>query len=86
MTWEIALGIFALVSFAAVVIGWSSKISGTLSKLNESVDNLNKTVEKFQTSSDKIHGELFDRINELDRESARHNEQIKNLINEVKKL
>lgn len=27
MTWEIAVGIFAIVSFAAVVIGWSGKIS-----------------------------------------------------------
>lgn len=79
MTWEIALGIFAIVSFAAVVIGWSSKISGTLSKLNESVDNLNKTVEKFQNSSDKIHGELFDRVNESEKAIAQHEIRITNL-------
>ena len=30
MAWEIALGIFAIVSFAAIVIGWSPKIGGTL--------------------------------------------------------
>lgn len=86
MTWEIALGIFAIVSFVAIVIGWTSKITGTLSKLNESVDNLNRTVERFQTSADKTHNQLFDRINELERTSERHDEKIKNLQNEVKKL
>lgn len=79
MTWEIALGIFAIVSFAAVVIGWSSKISGTLSKLNESVDNLNKTVEKFQNSSDKIHNQLYTRANEADKQLADHEARITNL-------
>ena len=79
MTWEIVLGIFAVVSFAAVVIGWSSKISGTLSKLNESVDNLNRTVEKFQNSSDRIHNQLFDRVNENEKAIARHEIRIANM-------
>lgn len=79
MTWEIAIGIFAIVSFAAVVIGWSGKISGTLSKLNESVDNLNRTVERFQTSSDKTHSQLYDRINENDKKLADHEARLKSL-------
>lgn len=79
MTWEIALGIFAIVSFAAVVIGWSSKISGTLSKLNTSVDNLNRTVEKFQNSSDKIHQQLFDKVNDQGKTIVDHEARIKSL-------
>lgn len=85
MTWEIALGIFALVSFVAVVLGWSSKLTGTLSKLNTSVDMLNKTVEKFQNSSDKIHDEIFEKIGKHDILLVEHSEKIKNLEKENRK-
>lgn len=88
MTWEIALGLFAIVGFVATIIGWSTQISGTLSKLNTSVDALNHTVEKFEKSSDKIHENLSGRISEHDAILAEHkveltkcDERIKNLEN-----
>lgn len=70
MTWEIALGIFALVSFVIGILTYNrntqkerEEILQTLTKLNATVENLNLTIEKFQTSSDKTHEQLFSKVN-----------------------
>lgn len=58
MTWEIALGIFALVSFAAVIIGWSTKIASGFASLEATLKDLNHTLKDFQSRADKTHSEL----------------------------
>jgi len=75
MTWEIALGIFALISFIGMVVGWTNKIYGTLSKLNASVDNLNETVKEFKENQNT----LIEHVNDHDITLIKHEEQIKNL-------
>ena len=75
MTWEIALGIFALVSFVAVIIGWTSKIISALTKLNVSVDVLNETMKDYKN----IQTALSERLGEHDVTLAEHGERIRSL-------
>lgn len=104
MSWEIALGIFALVSFVLGILAYKNnkneaddkkaveeqkqrqEILMTLTKLNTTVETLNDTIKTFQTTSDEIHKELFDKVNALEKKLVKHDSQIEHLINEVKKI
>lgn len=79
MTWEIALGIFALVSFVAIIIGWTTQITSTLSKLNTSVDNLNDTVKEFKD----VQNALSVHLGEHDITLTKHDERIKTLEKQI---
>ncbi len=53
MTWEIALGIFALAGFVISLITIAAKIISTLTKLETTIQNLQKTVDEFKASNEK---------------------------------
>lgn len=64
MSWEIVLGIIALIGVFGTVAGWASKLSGTLAKLEAAIQTLNKTLDRIQADSkenmDKVNGRLDD--------------------------
>lgn len=64
MTWEIAIGIFALASFVATFVGAAWKISKVLSTLEVTINMLKQTLEQLQKDSKKEHGELFEKIDD----------------------
>lgn len=55
MSWEIVVGIIALIGVFGTVAGWTSKLSGTLSMLETTIKALNKTLESFQKESKQTH-------------------------------
>ena len=58
MTWEIALGIFALVTFVGSVSVWIFKLSRTLAILEITIKTLNVTLTDFKTNNKESHKEL----------------------------
>lgn len=83
MTWEIALGIFALVSFAAVIIGWSSKIVSQLSTLAVTLTSLNETLKDFREQARKTHEEFSRDIKSNKEEIARINAIIATVLAKI---
>ena len=65
MTWEIALGIFALAAFVISIVTMTSKMTAAVSKLTESVKNLNQIIEEMRKRSHETHTELYHKIDEL---------------------
>jgi hypothetical protein len=63
MTWEIALGIFALVSFVLGIVTPLLKLNSSITKLNCSIDNLNGNMNMSQKRLD-IHGKEIDELKE----------------------
>ena len=64
MTWEIALGIFALSAFVLSIVAMVSKVTSAVSRLTESVDNLNKTIDEMRQRSRETHTELYRIVND----------------------
>lgn len=48
MTWEIALGIFALATFCIAIVTPIIKLNTTIAKLNASVEYLNKLFDRHE--------------------------------------
>lgn len=62
MTWEIFLGIVALVSFIGTVGLWISKLSKVLAVLETTVGSLAEAIKEFKANSKVEHKELHRRI------------------------
>ena len=79
MTWEIALGIFALVAFVLGIVTPLLKLNSSITKLICSIDNLN---ENMNTSKQRLdtHGKEIDTLKAHD---AKHEQEIKNLKEKV---
>lgn len=58
MSWEIVLGIIALVGFLGTVSSWVWKLSGTLTKLTDGLNSLSS----FKANADKEHKEIHDTL------------------------
>ena len=76
MTWEILLGIIALVSFVGTVATWIYKLSRILATLDATIKSLNETLQEFRERSHRTHKELFERINEQEKAIADHETRI----------
>lgn len=50
MTWEIALGIFALVAGIATVVGPILKLTQTITRLSVLVEDLTRRIERIEKS------------------------------------
>ncbi len=48
MTWEIALGIFALITFGIAVVTPIIRLNTTITKLNATVEYLTKTIDRHE--------------------------------------
>ncbi|MBQ8253960.1 MAG: hypothetical protein IJY94_00465 [Clostridia bacterium] len=85
MTWEIFLGIVALVGFTGTVGTWISKLSKTLGILENTIGILNRTIDEFKRSSHTTHEKLFERLTKDEKTIENHEGRIKNLENERRK-
>ena len=84
MTWEIVLGIIALMGFIGTVGTWISKLSKTLGILENTIGILNRTIDEFKKSNRTTHEKLFERLTENEKTIENHEGRIKNLEKERK--
>lgn len=62
MTWEIALGIFALAAFVISVGAIIAKASHMFATLNASINMLTETLKEFKKDSKADRKELHDKV------------------------
>lgn len=79
MTWEIFLGIGALISFIIAVTGPILKLNTSITKLNDSVDVLKEALEKMDEDNSNSHKRLWDHNNEQDDRLDEHERKINNI-------
>lgn len=60
MTWEIVLGIIALVGFLATVSSWVWKLAGTLTKLTDGLNSLSE----FKKNADEEHEKIYTKLDD----------------------
>lgn len=82
MSWEIMVGIIALVGFIGTVGTWISKLSKTLGILENTIGILNRTIDEFKTNSSQTHEKMFDRITKDEMTIENHEVRIKDLEKE----
>lgn len=81
MTWEIVVGIIALVGFIGSIGVWVSKLSTTLATLSTTIELLVNTVKEFKSNSHDTHTKLFEKIGEHSIMLSDHETRIKILEN-----
>lgn len=64
MTWEIFLGISALVAFVIAIGSIVSKASQMVATLNATITSLSETLKEFKKDSKTEHKELHDKIDD----------------------
>ena len=67
MTWEIALGIFALVGFVISIVTVAGKQAGLLAKLEATLNALNETLEELKENNRASHKDIYNKIGEHDK-------------------
>ena len=65
MTWEIAVGVFALVTFAVTIGTLAFKLAGILTKLESAVDNLRATITTIKDNNNNEHERIFEMIEKI---------------------
>lgn len=76
MTWEIFLGIVALVGFVGTVGAWIFKLSGVLKALEVALSALKETLDQFRENAKDTHKELFHKTEENTKKLADHDKRI----------
>lgn len=79
MTWEIFLGIAALISFIIAITGPMLKLNTSITKLNASVDVLKNAIDKIDSDNEKSHKRIWDHNEEQDEIIAEHTRKINNI-------
>ena len=72
MTWEIVIGLIALVGFAITVGGPVLKLNTSIVKLNSSIESLKESVDRIDKVNTEEHKKLWE-----------HNDQQDNKISDV---
>ena len=67
MTWEIFLGIVALVGFMITVISPLMKLSKTMTELNVNMQNLNQAMNTLTSNNTESHRRIWEHNEEQDR-------------------
>ena len=67
MTWEIVLGIIALVGFVGTIATYASKQSSILSKLETTLQALNETLEELKENNRASHKDIYNKIGDHDK-------------------
>lgn len=79
MTWEIFLGIVALVGFIAAITGPMIKLNTSITKLNDSVGVLQSAIDRIENDNKESHKRLWDHNNEQDEVIANHTRRLDNI-------
>ena len=76
MSWEIFLGISALVGFVLSITGPILKLNTSITQLNASVDVLKTAIERIENNNNTSHKEIWDHNDEQDEIIAEHDKRI----------
>ena len=76
MTWEIFLGIVALVGFIISVATPLMKLSKTMTELNINMQNLNKAMNVLTTNNTESHRRIWQHNEEQDEKIENHEKRI----------
>lgn len=79
MTWEIFLGIAAIISFVAAVTGPMIKLNTSITKLNASVDVLRDAIDRIDSDNEEGHKRIWKHNDEQDLVLAEHGKKINNI-------
>lgn len=79
MSWEIFLGISALVGFVISITGPILKLNTSITQLNASVDVLKSAIDRIETSNELSHKEIWDHNDEQDKIIAEHTKRLNNI-------
>lgn len=79
MTWEIALGLFALASFVIGIGTIVAKQSSNNATLTVLVETLRQALDKFETKSTETHKELSDKTQKNSETLIEHEGRIHSL-------
>lgn len=66
MSWEIVVGIIALIGVFSTIATWASKLSRSLSSLETTLKGLNETLQELKDNNHESHKEFYKRLNEHD--------------------
>lgn len=83
MTWEIFLGLGALVSFMVAIITPLIKLNTSITKLNSSVSGLKESIDRIEKDNKANLKEVWDHNDEQDKAIAEHTRKINNLEHTV---
>lgn len=67
MTWEIVVGIIALIGVFGTVATWSSKLSRTLASLETTLNALRDTLEELKENNRESHKDIYRRLDDHER-------------------
>lgn len=76
MTWEIFLGIAALVSFVVSITVPLLKLNESIVKLNSSINVIKEALDRIETENKESHNEIWKHNDEQDKIIARHEKQL----------
>lgn len=76
MSWEIFLGIAALIAFVASVTGPMIKLNTSITKLNGSVEVLQQAINRLDEGNEKSHKRLWDHNELQDKKIEVHEERL----------
>lgn len=79
MTWEIFLGLVAIVSFIIAVTGPMLKLNTSITKLNGSVDVLKAALDKIEADNEKSHKRIWEHNEEQDKLIANNTKRINDI-------
>lgn len=76
MSWEIVLGLIALVGFVISISTLFGNLSKTLGVLETTIKNLRETIDEFKKNSQNTHAVLYKKCDEHDQKLADHEVRI----------
>lgn len=79
MTWEIFLGIVALVGFIISITTPLMKLNTSITKLNNSVDVLKDAIDRIDAENEESHKRIWKHNDEQDVILAEHSKKINNI-------
>lgn len=62
MTWEIVLGIIALVGFLGTIATWASKLAQAIATLNATIKTLQEAVSEMKKGNKESHTHIFEKL------------------------
>ena len=76
MTWEIFLGIVAIIGFIVTVTTPLMKLSKTMTELNINMQNLNQAMDTLTTNNTESHRRIWSHNDEQDEKIENHEKRI----------
>lgn len=79
MTWEIFLGIVAIITFIITITGPMLKLNTSITKLNDSVDVIKSALDRIEKDNEDSHKKIWEHSDEQDEIIAEHSRKINNI-------